>query len=400
MWVYLSLLCLPLLWAAARASHPHGDKLARIAIVLILAVLIGLRREVGGDWDFYLLIFRRAQAYPLVDAAALIDPGYMMLARLVAALGLGAGVLNLVVAALFAAGLVLFCARQPSPPVALFVAIPVLVVIGAMGFTRQAAAASLVMMALALWRPGRRLLPAILFILAPLFHWSALIFLPLLLALFTRQPRSPWPPLLLGLALGVLGLVTIMANEVMAEHVAVVETSAGASLRMAPSLAALLLYLLFHERLHLSPEQEAQAGFWCGLVAFLVPLLLAFPTIADRFNLYAVLFQMTVASHAVRLPHDARARSIAATLIAIPYILLYTVWLNFSAYRVCWLPYRTYLGSPGDLLSSSVPERPRLSAACADVQQQFIAVRRAPGSGRSPVQPAASSHAENRAAPR
>jgi hypothetical protein len=377
---YLALLLLPLCWAAIRSWAPRREAAARLAIFVALLLFIGLRREVGGDWDDYLVIFDRAHRYDIVHALAMNDAGYMMLARVAAALGLGAAGVNAIIAAIFAGGLMAFCARRPSPPVALLVAIPVLVTIGAMGFTRQAAGAGLIMAGLAAWRPERRWPAIALFVAAPLFHWSAVIGLVLAAALQLRWPKSPWAPILFGFAVGAVAVLALTIDPHLSKRLSHLHSSGGAMLRMAPSAAALVLHLLLRKRVRLSREEEAVAAVWCGLTAFLLPLLLVFPTIADRFNLYLVIFQMTVASNVVGLAQGWSRRAALAAAVSTPFMLLFAGWLTLSPYRACWMPYRTYLGEPQAILLGA--ERPRADRACSLLQSKFIAVTAAPATPR------------------
>ena len=71
-----------------------------------------------------------------------------MLNWLAARTELGPYFVNTVCAALFAWGLVVFCRAQPRPWLALVVAVPYLVTVVAMGYTRQGTAIGLAMLAL------------------------------------------------------------------------------------------------------------------------------------------------------------------------------------------------------------------------------------------------------------
>src|SRR4051812_5066404 len=128
---YFALLLLPLVLAAGQKLSSRVERLAFILVWLALTIFIGLRREIAGDWDNYLLMFQRAQSYSLIDAVTVGDPAYMLLNRWVAGLGFGIAIVNLVCAAIFVGGLVIFVRAQPRPPLALLIAIPVLVGIGA-----------------------------------------------------------------------------------------------------------------------------------------------------------------------------------------------------------------------------------------------------------------------------
>ena len=372
MGAYAALPLLPLLWAAARANAAIPERPVRWLIILLLSLFIGLRREVGGDWDSYLILFHRAQSYGLLDALSLSDIGYMLSARLLGWAGLSVGALNLLFGTLFAAALIRFCATRPSPPLALLVAIPVLVVIVAMGFMRQGGAISLVMLALASWHDGRRRLPLLLIGAAPLVHWSAMLLLPLIAALPSGRPRNPWIMTGAGLAAGLL----LVAVAAMSPYSAALGRgfSLGAVLRIVPSLVALFLFLLFHKRMLLRKDEGATLAFFCGIVGFTVPLLITAP-VADRFNFYPIIFQMMIATNLVTLASSDSIRRLIGIAAALPSLILYGGWMTFSAYTACWSPYRSYLSAPRALLTGPVPDQLFRSGRCQIAKGELMPMR-------------------------
>ena len=186
MWIHAWLLVLPLVLALGRRLSPRAERIALVLVWLALALLIGLRRGIGIDWDNYLIMFVRAGAYPVPEAMTLSEPGYMLVSAIAARLGFALPVVNLVCAAIFAAGLMMFVRIQKSPALALLIAIPVLVVLVGVA-TRQSVAIGLLMAALALHASGRRRLPSWLLVATLPFHWTAILLLPFIPAMLIRR---------------------------------------------------------------------------------------------------------------------------------------------------------------------------------------------------------------------
>lgn len=91
-----------------------------------------------------------------------------------------------VCAAIFVIGLAKFALRQPNPWLVL-IAVPYLIIVVAMGYTRQAAAIGLVMWGLATFDRGRVRQFAVAVLAAVTFHFTAIAMLPLGITSVTRN---------------------------------------------------------------------------------------------------------------------------------------------------------------------------------------------------------------------
>ena len=146
LWAYWLLFLTPASLAILPIKFDKNINYILWAIVGLLCILIiGLRYEVGGDWDNYLgfldtarlLEFGLAEIFAASFGNAI---GYMMINWIALQLGWGIYFVNTFCATAFIVGLVLFCRKQPFPWVALAVAIPYMTCAVAMGYTRQSAA--------------------------------------------------------------------------------------------------------------------------------------------------------------------------------------------------------------------------------------------------------------------
>ena len=158
-----------LLPAGMAFSPIKGDKnvnaIPWITVGLLCFLMIGLRYQVGGDWDPYLVFLDSARGVDLsldylLDASYGNATGYVLLNWAVSQLGLGADgiyVVNTFCGAIFMVGLVKYCRKQPIPWVALAVAIPYLVTAVSMGYSRQAVALGFFLWGLSILREGNEL---------------------------------------------------------------------------------------------------------------------------------------------------------------------------------------------------------------------------------------------------
>lgn len=163
------------------APRSRWSSLQCLIIGLSLTLFIGLRHEVGGDWFNYIPYIARADGLTFTELRSQLvdwgDPGYNLLNWLFAPYPWGIYAVNTISAAIFSAGLVIFCRAQPRPWLSLCAAIPYLVIVVAMGYSRQSVAIGIIMPGFLALERGR-LTPFTLSVaFAASFHSTALVML-------------------------------------------------------------------------------------------------------------------------------------------------------------------------------------------------------------------------------
>ncbi|MFZ2738979.1 MAG: EpsG family protein [Burkholderiaceae bacterium] len=315
-----------------------------VAFVLLVLV-IGLRHQIGMDWGNYLDYILVAEYDSLEQAATRTEPAYSLLNWLAVQLGLGLYMVNTVCAALFAWGLVVFCRAQPRPWLALVVAVPYLVIVVAMGYTRQGAALGLVMLGLVALSERKLLRFVVFVVLAATVHKSVVLLMPLAVLAGTRD--RIWTALWVGLTT-LLFYVLLLQESVEALTATYIEAeydSAGAAVRVAMNAVPAVLFLSLRRRFAMP---QADRAFWTwmswGALAF-VGLLVVSPssTAVDRVALYWIPLQLFMLS---RLP-DALGQRNGQNAMWVCAVVGYSaavlfVWLFFAAHAFAWLPYQFY----------------------------------------------------------
>ncbi len=329
----------PLFWAAG----------------LLVALMVGLRYQVGGDWGNYVTIYRTFKYSQLTGALGAGDPGYAVLNWLGSSLGLGIWFVNLLCGAIFTWGLLRFARRQPNPWLAVLVAIPYLIIVVAMGYTRQAVAMGIILAGLSSLT-GRWVLRFSLYmLLAAAFHKSAIIVLPLV-ALANAQSRVATAALLFATGWLTYYLFVAQSLDVMMQnYVGTKYSSQGAAIRIAMNIPPALLFLLFQKRFAV-PEQlrKVWRNFaWASFAALIALVLTPSSTAVDRVSLYLIPLQMFVWSRAPDAFRNKQRTNGQIIVAVIAYsAAIQFVWLNFAVHSKAWVPYRFYpLSSPYEILS-------------------------------------------------
>lgn len=309
---------------------------------VLMAVMIGTRFRVGGDWETYTFYWDYAAGSTLSDMLQLGDPAYQLLNWVGQQLGLDIWSVNLVCGSLFSWGLIRFARTQPLPWLVVVIAIPYLVMVVAMGYTRQAVAIGLLLGGLAsLFAGGSLIRFSAYVILAALFHKTAVLALPLII--FSRERDRLLS--LLGGALLFYGLYTaLLADNVdmlVKNYIDAQYQSSGAAIRVGLSLIPAILFLLAPARFGFDDLQRSffRLSSWATIGLLVALATTPSSTAVDRMALYMFPLQLAVMS---RLP--LAYPGIGNRLTVVAYALaIQLVWLNFADFAYKWVPYRTYL---------------------------------------------------------
>ena len=307
----------------------------------VVALVIGLRFEVGGDWGSYLAHLSVITARSFREALFGSDPGYYTINWIAGNLGAGIWLVNLICGTVVAAGLIRFIKRLPEPNLALAIAIPYIVIVLAMGYSRQAAAFGFMLWGLVSLADRRNLGFVIAIVFAATFHKSAVLLLPLAVLAATqhRVRTAAW----VGISAAVLyGL--FLAEKADDLWYAYVESeyamaSEGGAIRVFMNAVPAIVFLATYKRFAMTSEQRA-LWFWISVFSLAcVPLVFQAATAVDRVALYLMPIQLVVWSYAPQLVAPAQRVYVRLAVLG-GYAAVLFVWLNYASHRDAWLPYQ------------------------------------------------------------
>ena len=354
MWPYWVLFLIPAFKALgpnalSRGPSPgtHFHKLGRAWITtgVLIALMVGWRHEVGGDWFNYL---EHWAELPYTSTEAMLskgDPGYWLMTKLFYEAGLGIYSLNLLFAALFSYGLVVFCRNQPRPWLALTVAVPYLLIVLGMGYTRQGVALGLAMVGMVALAHKETRGFVVWVALGALFHKSAVVLIPL--GMLAAPGRRIWNVLWVGLA-GAALFTTLLSDSVdslVTNYFEAQYQSEGALVRVMMNVVPAVILLFYRERFNwdIAEKNLWTMIAWAALGSAVWLGYSKSSTAVDRLALYLIPLQLYVFT---RLP-DILARHnkdkpFWVRSVVVYYAIVQFVWLDYATNSPAWIPYKFY----------------------------------------------------------
>jgi hypothetical protein len=337
-WIAFALPVIAMLMMADRPDRRHP--LPLILYGIFAALMIGTRFQVGADWVSYLRFLHRIHFTPFMDAIATTDGAYAALNWIMVHADFGITGVNMVCGIIFAAGLIDFAWRTPNPWFAVSVAVPYLLIVVSMGYTRQGVALGFEFFALGALSNGRYRSFFVFVLCAAAFHRTAILLS--LLGILSGPNRFSPLRALLGAVVAYLSLRAFLLDHyesLFRNYVEVRQDSSGGLIRtlMNALPAAILLSLRRAFRQHLKAGSPWFLFAFASLLC--VPLVDIASTAVDRLALYLAPLQLYVWSH---LPRITNAILLKPAIVLYHAIVLF-VWLEYATHAKYWIPYESVL---------------------------------------------------------
>lgn len=338
------------------ASKNKFSKLFFVLTSIYLFVFVGFRYQVGGDWGNYLYFYNQAYGKTLTEVISLGDPAYNFLNFL----GNYLEIPDTILVNAICGFLVLYYLTKSALQFRLFwlvflIYFPYHLMVVSNGYTRQAVA-----IAISLWAFCRlfenKVLSFIIFILfASLFHKTAiilLVFLPIYI-FFSNRKFKVWGDLYVFISFFVIlallyyfssleANIYLSGNEEM--------YSKGFFLRWSYHLIPLFVFYKYN---YIFKQQRYYflIRYYALLVLFILPTGVFFSTLADRFNLYLIFFDIFTLCISFSY-FSEKIKQLFLFVLILFYSIQMFIWLFFGEWAIrSWIPYQNYITN---YLSSSV----------------------------------------------
>ncbi|MEG3089316.1 EpsG family protein [Sphingomonas sp. PB4P5] len=336
------------MWAAGAIQTRRGQaRDARLVFFVVAStvtmLMIGLRFEVGGDWVAYMRTYEDIVFLTLPNALQRSDPAYGALNWLSAQFDLGVTPVNLICGGLFTGGVARLAWKQPNPALAMLVAVPYLIIVVAMGYTRQAAAIGIVCFAIADASNQKLVRLVSLIGIAALFHKTAILILPIaLVPILRRNFIFGFIGAVLFISLFVL-ILRDSSDRLITNYVQGDYDSQGAMIRVSMNVLAAGIFIAFRTKFEI---EDFQKSFWmvCSILSIgsVAIFFVASATSGlDRISLYFIPLQLVTFSRLPQILGRGKAATNPSILILIIFycVSVQFVWLNYASHAENWVPY-------------------------------------------------------------
>ncbi|WP_211838112.1 EpsG family protein [Proteus terrae] len=313
---------------------------------IFLFFFIGLRYEIGGDWNNYSRMYYTISQLSLTESLKFTDPAYGLLNWIAFKFSLGIVFINIICSLIFISGLYLFSKDKYGRWLILLIAYPYLILAVSMGYTRQAAAFGFFLLSIKALNQNNPVKFIFLILLGTLFHKTLIIFI-FLLPLFIKDKKKK-----INIFLSILFISPVLflvfyekiANQLHFYFENELHSDGGL-LRLLINIIPSVLFFIFYKRWKKIYTKDTQLILILSLLSCLLLVFQFFAsTISDRIGLYLIILQLIIYPKILYLIKDKVIHSIFCLSIIAIYSSMLFVWLNYSPWaQCCWIPYKNYL---------------------------------------------------------
>jgi hypothetical protein len=309
---------------------------------------LGFRYKIGSDWEAYLHQFEAVASSTFSDVLVMGDQLYNLLNWLSGRIDGGIYLVNLICGAILITGVIRFCRSLPRSWLAFAVAVPFLIIVVGMGFTRQAAALGLILVGITDLERGKYIKFILYSIGACFFHKSAFVVFIFLLNK-TRRKAGIVFRLVLSSTLALTAYLVLLADDidyVLNTYIVNDYHSSGSLYKGLMNTIPAVVFLLYRNKLQTRPGSEY---LWTQIsilsIIFLI-MTIVFPqhsAIIDRLGIYIMPIQLYVLSRIPDIFFSHGGRNLRLVLMVLLYqAFMFLVWVNFAFHANAWVPYRFY----------------------------------------------------------
>lgn len=315
----------------------------------VLFFFIGFRYEVGGDWWNYLNIYENYKYLKINDVLMGGDVGYNILNLLSQYLNLEDTILvNAICGFLVVFFIFKLALKFQNYWLVYLVYFPYHFLVVSMGYTRQSVAIAVVTFALYCLLERKFYYFTVLTLFAFLFHRSAilvLLFFPIVL-FFNYKNKVYYYFYLIVSFLTIVFLLKISLESESNMYLSSTDeiNSKGFLVRWSYHLIPIFIYLKF-KHLFVNNIAKYLLDYMFLLILFLFPLGVVFSTLADRFNLYLIFFDIYVICYAL-MKLNKKYSQIILVILIIFYTLQIYIWMFYGEWAArAWVPYQNYISN-------------------------------------------------------
>lgn len=323
-------------------------------LIILLSIFIGLRHEVGGDWNNYKLSYSYLSNQNLLEflnaKENINEVGFKFLIFLSSKISLDyyLHITNFICAIIFVTSFIYFINKFPYKSILFFFSIPYLIIVVSMGYTRQSVAIGFLFLSLLYLNKNQNYKSFLLILLGSLFH-KTLIFALLILIIknikLIKLKTYIFPIIILFV---IIFFYFSMLQQLVINFLSEdkIETF-GARLRLFINFMFSILYLLirnnwdnnFFDRKIIDICAMLMFAFFITSFIWEGPIVSAF----DRLSIYLYPVNIIIISNFFCRISSNNTKIFFCLLLIILSYLFFIIWANYGDYSHFWFPYKNII---------------------------------------------------------
>tara|TARA_A100001035_G_C27768798_1_gene495155 strand:+ start:657 stop:1718 length:1062 start_codon:yes stop_codon:yes gene_type:complete len=318
-------------------------------LIIFLSLLIGLRYQVGCDWDQYEMIFGLFRD-GFSESWNKVEPSFALINSIFSKFEFGIYFVNLFCAVLFSYCLIKFCKSLPRPWLGLCVAYPYLIMVVAMGYTRQSVSIALSLLAFLALEKGQFYKSIFYILLGITFHRSGAFFLfaPLLYTFQNASRFNNFLKLIIMIILGYYFIDNFVLYQLDVYRIGYLSANLSSSGSLIRIILCVIPSLIFIFNLNKFKISKIYKNIFIVMTLLSIISLVALrfspsSTAIDRLALNILPIQIFVASYIPDLGIFNLDKFTWKFLIILSVFIILSVWLIFATHAFCWIPYRNII---------------------------------------------------------
>jgi len=331
-------------------------------IALFFIVFIGLRYEIGCDWEQYKQMFEKYNSLSisgilkrnLFGEHKLQELGHILITKV----SKNIYILNIIYSTLFSLPLFYFCSKLKSKYFSLLISYPYYIIVVGMGPIRQAACTSFLMLSIIYSSNKKYYRHLFLTIISLLIHQFSIIFNGLIfVSSYTniRKIKLSKINLLIIIIISSIFLFSLpsMIDKIYVYFAYYKKITPDGGMIYPPAKSAIILWIinfipsfifLKNKKIfNLNNHLKSIFTSFCILEILLLPIILLQSAIGYRLLLYFLPSSIYITSLIPEINlFNIRKKYTLYFIISIAFVSL-IIWLKFAYHSSCWVPYKNIL---------------------------------------------------------
>lgn len=320
------------------------SKILKFLFLFSLTIFIGLRHQVGGDWDLYLHDFNNnIKLFNLLEFAYVRDFGYELLSYICYNLGASIYGLNFLLAILSVYALNKFSkVIDNNVWLTFLISFPYLIIVVFMGYTRQGAAFAFILLSLTAIKDQKLLKYALFTFLAVIFHKSASILIPIVFLSYFKFNLKNFFIFIMLLFIAFF-LIYPESSRIVSGYFSdnTKYISVGVYYRLFLNILAGFIFIFFYKYLKFNNKLDNLIIIIFLLNVLLIYFSFDYSTFVDRIIIYFTFIQLVVFSRLYLI--YPKYTIIFNLFVILIYLTLILIWMNYSNHSYAWIPYKNIL---------------------------------------------------------